>query len=392
MHHPLNLTFGIEIECVVLFGPDEFEDAISLAEGFLWEKTDSSRLTHDDKLRIICRNKVIKTLRDNGFQTYAYNTGKGDQKWTVGPDASVAIEDGRRVDGYLECDVEISSPALRFCPEALCRVKRLVEVLKKQFSVEVNTSCGFHVHIGNRKSGFPLQTLKHLCMLTAMFEHQFNSLHSPDRIGNQSAKAPSALFRGQNPWDTVKEVQDCRSRGQLVRLYASDGRGLDRCFAYNLLPLVVGAHRTIEFRQHRGTVDGAEMIGWGRVAGGIVNAMHEIDTESLTRLMSTCAFERKYTVLDLFLRLKLDDLSVFYRGRLHVHLRPEPMWVPGRKERAVEAGPRRLNWDERWEEMERRHRGERRRELERLERRHELERQWELERRAMEVDGPLRVV
>ena len=391
MPDPLHLTFGVEIECVVVFAPDEFEDAISLAEGFLWDEKHSLRLSHDDKLRIICRNKVIQILRDNGFQTYVYGSGKGDQQWTVEPDASIAIEDGRRDDGYLECDVEISSPALRFCPEALRRVKRLVAVLRGQFRVEVNTSCGFHVHIGNRRSGFPLQTLKHLCMLTAMFEHQLSSLHPADRVGNPTAKPPSALFRGQNPWDTVAAVQDCRSRGQLIRLYASDGRGLDRCFAYNLLPLVVEAHRTIEFRQHKGTVHGAEMISWVQVAGGIVNAMHEIGTEGLTRLISACAFDRKFTVLDLFRRLKLDALCTFYLGRLHVHPRLEPLWVPGRKAMSVEAGPRRLTGDERWEEMERRHRVERRRELERLERRHELERQWELERRAMEVDAPRRV-
>ena len=392
MPHPLHLTFGVEIECVVVFGPDEFEAAISLAEGFLWDQTQSRRLTHDDQLRIICRNKVIQILRNNGFQTYGYGYPKGDQKWSVEPDASVKIEDGRRVDdGYLECDVEISSPALRFCPEALSRVKRLVEVLKAQFRVEVNTSCGFHVHIGNRKAGFPLQTLKHLCMLTALFEQQFNSLHSPDRIANVTAKAPSAVFKGQNPWDSVVAVQDCRSRGQLVRMYASDGYGLDRCFAYNLLPLVVGAHRTIEFRQHKGTVHGAEMISWVQVAGGVVNAMHEISTEDLTRLISSCAFDRTFTVLDLLRRLKMDALSKFYRGRLYVHLRPEPLWVPGRKDVAAEAGPRRLTEMERWEEMEKRHRVERRRELERLERRHEMERQWELERRATEVDAPRHV-
>ena len=237
-------------------------------------------------------------------------------------------------------------------------------------------------------------------MLTALFEHQFNSLHSADRIGNLTAKAPSAVFKGQNPWDSVVAVQGCRSRGQLVRMFASDGgHGLDRCFAYNLLPLVVGPHRTIEFRQHKGTVHGAEMISWVQVVGGIVSAMHEISTEDLTRLISTCAFDRTFTVLELLRRLKLDALSTFYRGRLYVHLRPEPLWVPGRKDVAAEVGPRRLTEMERWEEMEKRHRAERRRELERLERRHEMERlerrhemerQWELERRVTEVGAPRR--
>lgn len=388
MPDPLHLTFSVEIECIVVFGPDEFEDLISLAEGVLWRKEHSLRMPYDDKLRTICRNKVISILRTNGFQTYDYGSGQGDQQWTVAPNVAIMIEDGRRVDGYLECDIEISSPPLRFCPEALKRVKRLVGVLKAQFRLEVNTSCNFRVHVGNRKRDFPLQTLKHLCMLTAMFEHQLNSLHPAHRVGNESAKTPSALFGGENPWDSISAVQDCRSRGQLVRLLANSGRGLDSGFAVNLLPLVQSAHRTIEFRQHKGTVSGAEMSSWVQVVAGIVNAMHELDTEGLTRLISTYAFDRKFSVLDLFCRLQLDELSAFYKGRLYVHPRPEPLWAPERKVLAVEAGPRRLTGDERWEVMVKRQRDEKGRVLGRLEKRHELERQWELERKATEVDDP----
>ena len=391
MPDPLHLTFSVEIECIVVFGADEFEDGISLAEGFLWEKKHSLRMPYDEKVRIICRNKVIQILRTNGFQTYPYGAGKGDHEWTVAPNVAVMIEDGRRVDGYLECDVEISSPPLRFCPEALQRVKKLLGVLKEQFRLEVNTSCGFRVHIGNRKRGFPLQTLKHLCMLTALFEHQLNSLHPAHRVGNESAKTPSALFKGENPWDSISAVQDCRSRGQLVRFCANGGRGLDSGFAVNLLPLVKGAHRSIEFRQHKGTMHGGEMSSWIQVVAGIVNAMHECDTEGLTRLIDDCAFDRKFSVLDLFCRLRLEPLCAFYKGRLYVHPRPEPLWIPEGKVVAVEAGPRRLTADERWEVMEKRQRDEKSRVLGRLERRHGLERQWELERRATEVDGPSRV-
>lgn len=389
MHKSLNLTFGVEIECIVVFDPDDYAKAIPHAEGDLWDDSISARLSHDSKLRMLCRAYIIKILRDPGFHTYDYRSGGGNQKWTVAPDPSITIQDERRLNGYLECDVEIKSPALRFCPKALRRVKRLVGLLTTHFNVFVNTSCGFHVHIGNRKSGFPLQTLKHLCMLTALFEHQLNSLHPAHRIGNEHAKTPSAVFKSQNPWDTVATIQSRGSKGQLVRLYAGAEYRPDRCFAYNLLPLVSKREKTIEFRQHKGTLEWPEMINWVQVAGGLVNAMHEIRTDELARLIGACAFDRKFTIFDLLVRLKLDALKPFYLGQMHVHPRSEPLWIPGKVEdNFVEAGPARRTGFERWDEMEKRHRLERVQELKRLEeldRRHELERQRERERQDEEV-------
>ena len=381
MHNnPLNLTFGVEIECIILFDPEQYEAGIPKAEGLFWDKKQSIRLPHDTKLQIICRNHIIQVLRNANFNTYGYNSPKGDQKWTVEPDASISIADGRRDDGYLECDVEIISPALRYCPAALRRVKRLIEVLETNFAVQVNTSCGFHVHVGNRRKGFPLQTIKHLCMLTACFEHQFDSLHPANRIGNELVKTPSRRFKGQNPWDTVALVQGCRSRAQLVRLFAGSGRCPDRCWAYNLLPLVTGRQKTVEFRQHRGTLKWREMNAWVQTAAGVVNAMHEISIDALARLICACAFDRTFNVLDLFRRLELEAVIPFYFGNVYVHPRIEPLWIPRGKERYGEAGSAGLRGCGRVEELEKRHRLERFTELKKLEERHELERQRVLER------------
>ncbi|KAI7504949.1 hypothetical protein KC347_g8171 [Hortaea werneckii] len=47
----------------------------------------------------------------------------------------------------------------------------------------VNGSCGLHVHVGNQKDGFPLQTVKNLLTVFALCEHQIDMLHSIQRIG-----------------------------------------------------------------------------------------------------------------------------------------------------------------------------------------------------------------
>lgn len=389
MPKPLNLTFGVEIECIVCFDPTTYEKGLSFGDGILWEQESPSPFHRENKLRILLRRHIASVFESKGFSTYDLTSPGGDQKWSITGDASISIKRGPRADEFLECDIEIKSPALRFCPKALRRVERVVRILTRYFDTTVNNSCGLHVHIGNRRKGFPIQTLKHFSMLTALFEHQLNALHPAHRIGNYHVKGPSAAFKGQNPWDTMRAIQCCESKEQLLLLYAKEGC-LDRCFAYNLCPLVTGPRNTIEFRQHAATLDGSEIMNWIQLAGGMVDAMHGTRAVDLAQLIHTSAFDPRFTVPDLLLKLKLKALVSFYRGRLHVHLRPEPIWARARTKEDADAKPQKPRALERLEELERRHNTERLEELKRckeLDERHELERRRELERQDEEVDA-----
>lgn len=340
MQIPLDLTFGIELECVIFFDPAKYRWALPYSNGILWEKRISSYLHEESKLGLIFRDHITKFLTEKGFPTYNAASDGGNRKWTVTHDTSIEIKDGPRVgDGFLECDIEIKSPAMRFCPKALRRIRQVVRLLRRNFDMSLNKSCGFHVHIGNGKKGFPLQTLKHLCMLTVMFEHQLNSLHPAYRIGSLHAKGPSAVFRGQNPWDTLIKIQRCETKLALVRLYANNDGRLDRCFAYNLCPMLTHPNKTVEFRQHEGTIDVSKILSWIAVAARMVDAMHETSTEGLLRLISTCAFDPRYTVSDLLLGLKLEYLISFYAVQLHEHQRPEPFRIRDTREENAEIAP-----------------------------------------------------
>ena len=384
MHNPLNLTFGVEIECIVSFDPKTYEEGLSQADGILWEKEPATQYSRDSGLRTLLRCHIIEVLSRNGFPAYAVTSPEGDQKWTVTNDTSILTNDDPPPKGFLECDVEIKSPAMRLCPKAMRRVHGVLRLLTSLFNTYVNASCGLHVHIGNQRAGFPLQTLKNLSILTALFEHQLDSFHPSDRIGSLHAKGPSKVFKGQNPWDTVQAIENCATKEQLLLLYSNE-EGLDRNFAYNLCSMAAGSRKTIEFRQHEGTLDAVKIINWIQVAGGLANAMHATSGFELGQLISDCAFDPRYTAIDLLLRLKMDGLVPYYKGRLHSHPRPEPIWVAGRVGGKSEAAPRVCPSDDRWEEMENRHKLERLRELEKLEElefTHELERRRELNRQS----------
>lgn len=405
MHNPLNLTFGVEIECIVSFDPKIYKDGLSQADGILWEKEKqpATKYSRDSGLRTLLRHHITKVLSKEGFPAYAVTSTGGDQKWTVTNDTSIITNDHPGEKGFLECDVEIKSPAMRLRPKALRWVDDVLCLLTSQFNMYVNASCGLHVHIGNQRAGFPLQTLKTLSMLTAMFEHQLNSFHPSDRLSSLHAKGPSKAFKGQNPWDTVQAIQNCATRKQLLLLYANE-EGLDRNFAYNIPSMAAGLRKTIEFRQHEGTLDTMKIINWVQVAGGLVNAMHEISGFELARLISDNAFVPRYTAIDLLYRLKMENLVPYYEGRLHTHPRPEPIWVAGRAGGKSEAVPRVHSSDDwwementhtfetRWEKMEGRHKLERIRELKKLEDLEfirEIERRRELERKSeIAVENP----
>lgn len=47
----------------------------------------------------------------------------------------------------------------------------------------INNTCSFHVHIGNRASGFPLQTVKNVLCISTAFERLIDSMHARSRIG-----------------------------------------------------------------------------------------------------------------------------------------------------------------------------------------------------------------
>ncbi|RMZ11239.1 hypothetical protein D0864_01051 [Hortaea werneckii] len=59
----------------------------------------------------------------------------------------------------------------------------------------VNGSCGLHVHVGNQKDGFPLQTVKNLLTVFALCERQIDMLHSIQRIGGSDLPTQSVQDR-----------------------------------------------------------------------------------------------------------------------------------------------------------------------------------------------------
>lgn len=306
---PFRLTFGVELEVIVLYDPQDYQDELLAAEGKFWPAELSPSL--HQKYGILVTRRMIQVLNANGFSTNDY--GLIDfSKWTVDTDETVT-----RVDaGENWYAIELKTPVLDCSGPALKQVETVVELLKSNFKLYANQSCGLHVHVGNENRGFALPTLKAFCSLILAFRHQLDSLHPPDRLKNKFAKPMRMKFDpGASLRKMLSVIDNLETIPELISQFHYSAKHLvDKFLAFNFLNLEENHDkplRTIEFRQHRGTVDPILITHWVMVAYKLVDISHN-DSVGLPDLIEKQIYNHNYTVVDLFRDLKLADLAEFY--------------------------------------------------------------------------------
>lgn len=229
---PFRLTFGVELEFIVRYDPKVYNDDL------LAMKVDARDSPHL-KYGILVSKDMIKFLNENGFPTNRHLC-VDFSKWTVETDDSICPDDCHS-NWY---GIELKTPAFVWSRTALKKISRAVNLLVWRFDLQVNDSCGLHVHVGNEDRGFSMRTLKNFCSLITAFEPQLDSLHAPDRLQNPFAKPTSGMFRPQAPLreklsiiDRLKTIEDiilrfnCRgSRRQQSKCMAFNFSNLQKIF------------------------------------------------------------------------------------------------------------------------------------------------------------------
>lgn len=119
--------------------------------------------------------------------------------------------------------------------------------------VKVNRSCGFHVHFD--ASGFDIDTWKNLALSYKHIEQLIDSFMPESRRNNRYCRALNGIddhiIRSA---DTISELQ---------RAFRND-----RYYKLNLEAF--SRHRTVEFRQHSGTIDFTKMEKWVHFLNGLI--------------------------------------------------------------------------------------------------------------------------
>ncbi|MCJ1467496.1 hypothetical protein MMC07_006121 [Pseudocyphellaria aurata] len=309
-----HLTFGVEIEFIVSYDPDQYQNELLAGEGILWPNITGMSLSH--KYGILVSRRIIQFLNEMEIPAQPQRHDMTDlSKWTVTTDFSIQPAEDR--EHWYACEVQ--TPALDYSVSDLEHVKTVVELLVSHFDLHVNHTCGLHVHVGNESRGFNLRTLKNFASLITVFEKQLNSLHSADRVQSMYAKPPGEVFHEDaTPREKLWIIDQLDSVEKFISQFHPIGDrslidGIDRFMAFNFSHLEKGKpFQTIEFRQHQGTLDSTLITNWVKVACNLVHLSHA-NREGFRDLIETHMDNSKYTVMDLFVDLNMPDLAEFYR-------------------------------------------------------------------------------
>ena len=307
------LAFGIELEILVAFERPDIEVPVPAAGSnkfvtfqygrfpFGMDEPDAeSDISYKHSYWAFgIQNSIMEHMGDilaeAGFPSSLHR--ENPTCWTIKDDSSV-----RRVpvesDEFWYVGLEITTPVLSFNTEALEHIQNVVELLNSKSVIDVNSSCGFHVHLSaGLKTPLPFPTLKRLVMFLWDFESQLDSLHPPERSMGEYAKSWrlcsrfSVLFYdkwGISPsvLDGLVELEKAKDSTELIMMLNTNES--TRFQAYNLQTLrlflnpgskpfgnMQRAMETIEFRQHE-TLNTERISNWVRLIGEVTQTLGEM--------------------------------------------------------------------------------------------------------------------
>ncbi|MCJ1398462.1 hypothetical protein MMC11_001662 [Xylographa trunciseda] len=376
---PLQLSFGVELEFLLAyFREPQFALRLEAIRQELRRKgADQDEIdrvigieTAPEKNRERC--KILTRLQQLGVPVHDWGVdGKKDyHRWTVSLDDSVLpsdddlqsmnpqwangqvtslTDDGRLAMCY--ASVEIFSRVLPYNIDALREVGIVVNTVAAEFPVFVNESCALHVHVGNMDFGFPIQTVKNFATLVTCFENQFNQIHPLHRLDYAYCLPETLAFRSseRNMWRMAEIIDQLNTPQKIIRQFGTKRNDRDEvyhwwCYNYNNLVL---AKRTIEFRQHAGTLDLAAVFRWIKLACTLIAIAHNSESEVILDLILYFIEheqDRNYNIFTLLRLLHLPGLANAYSGHCFEHpigFKPQDPF----EETDEEMGPDELNPD-----------------------------------------------
>lgn len=148
--------------------------------------------------------------------------------------------------------------------EGLERLTKVVRWLKEK-GCKINSSCGFHVHIGVR--GMKPERVRRIAVAFLNAEQHFDSVVPPSRRhGNRYCRSNSELAgasarRRLGNATTISSIAESMNGGNSHDHYTPF-----RYYKLNFQSFV--RHGTIEFRQHAGTVEVEKACAWVRLVAG----------------------------------------------------------------------------------------------------------------------------
>ena len=215
-------TFGVEIEFAAPFDMDDMETALERA----------------------------------GLHVYAEDYNHVDASyWKIVEDCTVQ-DDWETGNEY---PMELVSPPLS--GRAGLRELEVALDTLNSFGCAVNRSCGLHVH--HDANDLDLESFRILTKAYVKYEDTLDMLVSEDRRGDFHEYTQGLRRSGYTEEQLFRMIERAPDTRSLYRIWST------RYVKLNLDSLRV--HGTVEFRQHEGSLDVAEIVAWISLTQGLVS-------------------------------------------------------------------------------------------------------------------------
>ncbi|RDW80705.1 hypothetical protein BP5796_05403 [Coleophoma crateriformis] len=230
---------------------------------------------------------IVETLTRAGIPVLGESAVSGDTSevstsWVVSTDYSV--EGPKDPLNYVWYPMEIQSPAFHFTEAAIQNVKFVCSILAETYRINVNESCGLHVHVGNMTNGYSLKQLKCFMATVWTFEPQLDFLHPAHRLNNkycEGLRKHAAINHFKSPAQVLVEIKNAADANCILAMMRVTPLSKSAYEISNLCqPPIEEIKRTIEFRQHEGCIDPRAVEQWIRTCVGIVEFAAEVDEDA----------------------------------------------------------------------------------------------------------------
>lgn len=225
------------------------------------------------------REKLIRELREAGinvsFEGYTHET---TNHWKLVTDSSLSGNN----------TFELVSPILEG-ESGLAELEKVCWVLDL-CNVKVNDSCGLHIHMD--AADFTIGTWKNLALTYKRLEHVIDLFMPGSRRNNRFCKSLGRV--------SDEKIKSVRTIEELQDLF-----GNERYYKVNFK--AYSRHKTVEFRQHSGTINFTKIENWVRFLQKMVTFATASDLPAGQSLANLPFLDEKQK---LFYKLRTKKLSV----------------------------------------------------------------------------------
>ncbi|CZR56481.1 uncharacterized protein PAC_06369 [Phialocephala subalpina] len=350
------LSFGVELEFSILTlkagqkDPNPKDDRIVYG---IVPPTDPQRVDY----QYVCEDRVKEHLANNLNETFnalevqsTKSTVAPQQFWAFG--GNIKGKGSRNPDGsertplgewiitqdpsiippkhpvYEFFPIEVNSPAFLFSEAAVYQVQEVVAHLNNTYRININETCGLHLHIGSKHAGFSFPHLRKICAVFWTFEPCFYYLANESRWANDECPFMTQksnlmqLLRAEG-----KSHSECLQEGLEMILSTSSVDELinlltwtEHRLGFNLRNLYENpphgfpekAKRTIEVRFHEGSLDPQDIYHWTHLFHGFIQFAEYVNTSSLEKWLREHTRDTENNPFQLLNALKLHHQAWYY--------------------------------------------------------------------------------